>query len=104
MFIFLQYISPYEKGIFRQSTILTRNLHNKQINKNINLKDIFEVKYESVVRLNNYNKLPSFLKVIKIVKDGGLIEETSSSHFADKEFNQEMFEGLKDFHWRIELK
>ncbi len=40
-----------------------------------------------------------FLKVIKIVKDGGLIEKTSS-HFPDKEFNQEMFE---DLNWRCEL-
>jgi len=27
MFIFLQYISPYEKGIFRQSTIKLLNIH-----------------------------------------------------------------------------
>ena len=42
--------------------------------------------FECVVRENNHNQLTSFLKVIKIVKDGGLIEKTSS-HFPDKEFN-----------------
>ena len=37
-----------------------------------------------------------FFKVIKIVEDGGLIEKTSS-HFPDKEFNQEVFEYVN---WR----